>query len=720
MKLVKTALALAINASFLPFYSIAESVQTTDASDIEVISVVSSFKPQPLAQVPTSIAIVDQQKITDQSMQHFEELINSVANLNFSGESSRPKYIQIRGVGERSEYQGAPNSSVGFIVDDIDLSGLGMAASMYDVQQVEVLRGPQGTRFGANALAGLVYIKSNDPTSSPEHGLRVTVGDDDLISTAGYSSGAITDKLTYRVSVEKHDQDGYRDNDFLDKDDTNGIDELTGKIKLRYQAADDLRFDFTYIFADLDNGYDVWTLDNNGFDTLTDKPGESDQDSKGSSVKVTYDGLSIGQLTSITSYTSTDYDQSYDGDWANPEFWAERSCDAYDDDWNVIGKEPCVYDYIWDKQAERDVFTQEFRLSSNETSRIFADSTDWTLGLYYSDLDENNDLESYYNGWEDEILQSDYEADSFALFTQLDVHLPNDFELSVGLRGERRETDYSDSAGENFSPSENMWGGHIALSKQLNDEHNAYARISRGYKAGGFNMGLPAELSKYKEYDTETLVNYEIGMQSSFLENSLTSRLAVFYMDRSDQQVNASQQNPENPQRFIIYTSNAAASDTYGAEIELNWYAMDNLDVYATAGYLDASYDDYSYRDKYGSEIDISGREIAHAPNYTYSVGSTYRDASGLFANINMSGKDGFYFSDSHNEKSNSSRLINAKIGYEFSQLSVYIWGRNLTDEKVATRGFYFGNEPDIDWEAKTYVKYGAPKQLGITLDYEF
>ena len=193
MNICKSALSIAITTALCSFPSLS---QANTPDDIEHITVTSSFKKQSLAQVPTSVAVIDQQQINDQAIQHFEELITGVANLNFSGGTSRPKYLQIRGVGERSEYRGAPNASVGFIVDDINLSGLGMAASMYDVQQVEVLRGPQGARFGANALAGLVYIKSNDPSQTPEHGFKATVGNDDLFTLAGYSSGAISDDLS--------------------------------------------------------------------------------------------------------------------------------------------------------------------------------------------------------------------------------------------------------------------------------------------------------------------------------------------------------------------------------------------------------------------------------------------------------------------------------------------------------------------------------------------
>ncbi|WP_077338608.1 TonB-dependent receptor [Pseudocolwellia agarivorans] len=707
MNLSKSAISIALTTYLASFTSF---VQAYESDETEHITVSSSYRTQSLAEVPTSIAVISEQQIEDRAIQHFEELIGNVANLNFSGGTSRPKYLQIRGVGERSEYRGAPNSSVGFIVDDIDLSGLGMAASMYDIKQVEVLRGPQGTRFGANALAGLVYLKSNDPTQVREHGFKATLGNDDLINVAGFSSGAITEELSYRISLEQHQQNGYRDNLFLNRDDTNAIDEFSGKFKLHFTPDEDLSIDFTYIFADNDNGFDVWTLDNNGFNTLTDEPGADNQKSYGSSLKFAYNGLSFGLFEAISSYTTTEHQHAYDGDWANPAYWLDKDCEG----------EACVYDFLWDKKADRDVWSQEFRLTSNDSSKIFNDSTDWLVGAYVSKLSEANDLESYYNGWESEILDSQYTANNYAVFTQLDSWLPHAHQLSVGLRIEKRTTEYSDSEGDNFNPDETMWGGHIALSKVITHQHSAYIRLARGYKAGGFNMGLPTELKQYKEFDTETLINREIGLKSNFLDNTLITRLALFHMDRKNQQVNASQQNPAKPEQFTIYTANATSSKAYGLELELNYTVTESLTIDSTLGYLRATYDNYAYFDKYGTSIDISGRELAHSPKYTYSFGVTYQADSGLFANINVTGKDNFYFSDSHSEQSEGANLVNAKIGYEAKDWSVSLWARNLTDEKVATRGFFFGNEPDLDWVNKKYQRYGAPRQVGITLDYKF
>ncbi|MEM6187315.1 TonB-dependent receptor [Shewanella vaxholmensis] len=717
--LTRAPLALAIAAALsTAAFAQTDAIDKPDPStEMEVMVVTADFRSSSLEKMPSSITVIDSQKIQDESAQHFEDVLNSIANFNWSGGSSRPKYFQIRGVGEQEQYQGAPNSSVGYIIDDIDLSGIGMVSSMYDLQQVEVLRGPQGTRYGANALAGLIYLKSNDPTDVFEHGGEVSLGDDDLRTFSGFSSGPLTDsgKLLYRVSLQQHQQNGYHDNLYLGRDDTNGRDEFSGRAKLRWYATDDLQFDLTVLHADFDNGYDVWSLTNSPTQTTSDQPGVDSQRTTGAGFKATYSGAETFELTSLTSFANTDHHYSYDGDWSNPEYWASKQCS--DDDGNLA---PCQYDYFWDKTGQRKTASQEFRLSSTEQGRIFADSTDWLLGVYAMNLKEDNQLYSEYNTWPDEVLDSEYEATNYALFGQLDTDLGSDYALSVGLRLERRNSHYSDTNNDNFDPSETMWGGHIAVSKVLNDSHNAYVRVARGYKAGGFNMTLPVELNDKKEFSTETLYNYEVGLKSYWLAGLIDTNLALFYMDRQDQQVAASQQDPDKPQRFILFTENAGSSNNYGAELDATWYATDNLQIYSSLGWLETAYGDYQYQDKYGTEVDLTGRDLAHSPHFTYSLGGTYRANSGWFANLNLSGKSEFYYSDSNESRSEPYTIVNARVGYEASAWSAYLWGRNLFNEEYGVRGFYFGNEPDNGWAEKQYIRYGDPRQIGVTFNVKF
>ena len=147
------------------------------SQDIEEIIVKGEFREKLISEEDSSIAVIQSEEIKSQAIKHFQQLSYLVPNLNYAASDSRARYFQIRGIGERSGYQGTPNSSVGFLIADIDYSGQGGIATLFDVDQVEVYRGPQGSRSGANALAGLIYIKTKDPTDEFEGTSEVTIGD---------------------------------------------------------------------------------------------------------------------------------------------------------------------------------------------------------------------------------------------------------------------------------------------------------------------------------------------------------------------------------------------------------------------------------------------------------------------------------------------------------------------------------------------------------------
>ena len=130
---------------------------------IEEVIVTATLREQALHEVPGSITVLDEQQLRDRRPAALRGCAGRVPNLNWAGGTSRPRYFQIRGIGEREQYEGAPNPSVGFLIDDIDFSGIGMPATLFDVERIEVLRGPQGTRYGANALAGLIVMRGQDP-----------------------------------------------------------------------------------------------------------------------------------------------------------------------------------------------------------------------------------------------------------------------------------------------------------------------------------------------------------------------------------------------------------------------------------------------------------------------------------------------------------------------------------------------------------------------------
>jgi len=141
---------------------------------LEEIVVTASLRSTPVADLPQSVTVLMGDTLQAAGVQHFEDVLSLIPDLNYASGTSRPRFFQLRGIGEVEQYQGAPNPSVGFLIDDIDFSGVGMPATLFDTQQVEVLRGPQGTTYGANALAGLISVRTADPGKEFELNSEIT------------------------------------------------------------------------------------------------------------------------------------------------------------------------------------------------------------------------------------------------------------------------------------------------------------------------------------------------------------------------------------------------------------------------------------------------------------------------------------------------------------------------------------------------------------------
>ena len=688
---------------FLPGMSAAAAV-IEDA--IEEIIVTADFRDRSVSEMPVSVTVFDADQIKSRAVQHFEELVTSVPNVNWSGDGHRARYFQIRGVGELEQYQGAPNPSVGFLIDDIDFSGIGTIATLFDIQQIEVLRGPQGSRYGANALAGLIYMQSTEPTPDWNGQAQLQVGDDDAVSAGIAIGGPITadEKLMFRISANSFQSNGYRDNPYLGRDDTNGRKETTIRGKVLWLPNDDWLVRLSAVYADVDDGYDAFALDNS-YTVLSDNPGKDAQQSSGVALRIEWQGMSRSTLTSITSAANSDIDFDFDADWGNDESW-----------------DPVTYDYESFSDRSRKTLSQEFRLTSTEDGRIFAETTEWLVGLYALDL--KDDLATlntgdYYDPFYDyadslfDPFDSSYEATNTAAFGQLDYAITEWTRLSFGVRVEHRSSSYLDSNGLQESPSESMSGGELSLSHDFSDELTAYASLSKGYKAGGFNIGIVPE--EYREFEQEQMWNLETGIKSAWLSDTLLLNASVFYSRRIDQQVRMSfQLVPGDPASFGFVTINAPEGDTLGLEADLRWILNESWELYATVGLLDTEFGEFDIQ-----EIDLSGRAQAHAPGYSIAAGASYQHASGFFARIDASARDEFYFDVSHNHQSLPFELANARLGYRTAVWSTQLWVRNIFDQDYAVRGFYFGNEPP-DFPATLYTRLGDPRQIGITIERSF
>jgi len=696
----------------------AQSAAGADDS-LEEIVVTATFRTAPAMEIPASVTVLSQRVLRDAGQQSLQDVLALIPNLNWAGDTSRPRYFQLRGIGELEQYQGAPNPSVGFLIDDIDFSGLGTAGTLYDIDQVEVLRGPQATRYGANALAGLIYLRSAEPTTALSGRVDLDGGDYNTKSYGAVLSGPVESLDSgFRLAVQRYTTDGYYHNLYLNRYDTNRRDELTLRGKWTYSPSERLHVDLTALHVQIDNGYDAYAIDNSR-NTESDNPSVDSQHSTGASLRVHYvPGGDIG-LTFIATYAKTLVKYGFDSDWGNPILWA-----PFTD----------LYNYTDLQYRDRTTKSVELRVGSERPTGF-----GWLVGAYANQLNESlNDTSlgayddvAYGSGLSqtNTVIDSAYRARNGALFGELDGDLAGNLRWSVGLRGERWTAGYlgttTDFIGGTvtpaaLTPSNNLWGGHVSFTYKLDTNQALYTEVARGYKAGGFNLSqglLPNQLL----FNPESDLNAEIGYKADLLEHRLKVNADVFYLTRRDAQIKTSlQSNPSDPTTFVYYTGNAARGHDYGLESDAEWRVIPAVTLGGSLGLLRTYFEDFAQQGASGRTLVSESRELANAPHWQAALNASIRDPRGAFARVDLTGMGSFYFDLPPNStRSHAYGLLNAKLGWEQERWAAYLWGRNLLNKEYAVRGFFFGDEPP-DFNNKLYVQLGDPRTWGASVTVKF
>ena len=686
--------ALCVLASF-SFTSVATADHVIDE-----IVVSADFRDTKLLESAASITVLDGQTIAKRQARHLEQLLNLAPNVNFSSGASRGRFIQIRGIGERSQFVEPINPSVGILVDGIDFTGIAGAATTMDIQQVEILRGPQGTLHGANALAGLINLQAVQPSKQTEGNLEISLAEYNSQTISAGLGGAISEELGYRFAVQKHSADGYIENEFLNRDDTDNIDELSMRSILDWQASVDTNLKLTVFHVDADNGYDAFSLDNTRH-TLSDNPGHDRHEATAVALQSSWQANQNFELASTLSYANNNLEYGYDEDWTYSDICVDFVC--------VFDGYSSVDNYIRDsKNTSIDV-----RLVSKDGGKVFSGSTDWVLGVYWRDQDE--ELLRQYT-FADSDFTSDFNTRNLAIYGQLDSQLSSAITLITGLRIEQRKADYADSQLVAHDVDEDLWGGRIAMQYQTSADYMVYGLISRGYKAGGVNSD-PDLAAADREFDTEQMWNFETGIKGLWLDGSLQAQVALFYQLRDDIQIKQSLVQPiedTNAVSFTDYFGNSAEGSNYGIEVEFNYLASDTLALFGSVGLLETEYDT-------PLSDTLDSREQAHAPAYQFSLGASVQLSDNLALTVDVEGKDEFFLSSRHSTETQAYELVNANMVYDAGDWELSLWGRNLTDEDVIVRGFgSFGNDPRNGYITEPYYQFGELRVFGLSGKYNF
>ena len=693
-------------------------------SDIEVYGGLDE------SSVSTSIKIITDDNFNINGNNNFEDFLQSIGSLNYAGGTSRAKYFQLRGLGELSQFsgEGPPHFYVGYIIDNIDFSGIGMIGQLYDMKQIEIFKGPQSSLYGPNSMAGLINIVSLKPSIKKTFNFNTSLYSKNGQTFNLSSSIPITKKLFSRITISKNYSDGFIKNISNENNiifDSNSKDEILFRYQLKYNINNNFSINSISYLIKLNNKYDVWTPDNNGFISYSDFQGRDEQETSATSFKMNYI-FNKTTFTSITTYSNNCINYSYDGDWGNDNFWNNEPYN-----WNINNPNywgPWQFTDITNRK--RISYSQEFRIKQQLNNNIIA-----TSGLYFSNLKETDKRDGWLFAGYANNIDSKFDISNYALYSQLSLPISSNLILSSTIRKDINKINqnlkyeyydydnypydyyYYPQQGEynKHIKDNNLIGGNIKLNYQHNNFLFINSSISRGYKTSGINQTqAPFLADSLKIYDTEYCNNIDFGI--NYVNNDYNFEFSTFYMKRYNPQLRLSYQlDPSDPTSFDYATFNAKHGYNYGFELNINLKVSNEI--------LLNSY--FSYLNTYVSKFDYLGtsygnRELAHSPQHKYGFNLDYdmsKKIKGLILNISSNFIGKYYFEEQNNIESSSYNLIDISANYSIDNIGISLWSKNITNTKYAIRGYQFVLDPT--YTLKDFQTFGDPRTFGVTLNYK-
>ena len=356
---------------------------------------------------------------------------------------------------------------------------------------------------------------------------------------------------------------------------------------------------------------------------------------------------------------------------------------------------------------------QELRLLNDDVAGGSA-----AAGLFYKDLEEKDRANGYLFSGSASALNSTFDITDLAVYGQYGRSLRPRLSVTFNGRADRYDIAYRGQTDAGPDPivldaQEWLLGGKVALVYGATSTASVYGALSRGYRPGGINQH-PYLAAINRPFDPEFMTTLEVGGHWSTARS--TTALTLFHARRSEQQVSLSrQQFQDDPLSFFYFTANASKGSGNGLELEHRHRPLTNLVLRGTLGLLDTHVDRYPSPTKEDSTLVRGDRAAAHAPEYNLSLSARYDHPSGLSGRLELTAADGFFYSDSHDQRSGAHQLLGGSLSYQRGDWRATLWGRNLLDERYGVRGFFFGLEPP-SYAPTLYESYGDPRQWGISL----
>lgn len=645
--------------------------------NLENMTVTAQKQEENIQDVPMAITAFTAQGIEDAKIESISDLADIVPSLMvISQGGSGLNTPSMRGV--TAPWQ-TMELSTGLFIDGVPVqSVLGFDSTFLDIERVEVLRGPQGTLYGKNTEAGVINIITRQPGNNFNGSVSANIGtllssenDDRLTQTYTVKlSGPIqTDKLFLGIAGKFHQKDGFIENTATNEPE-NDREHWFGRAHLRWTPTDKLDISFVASQLKYDDGaltmnlsekaasrFGVSTPDYRKVSSNFNAENHSSQQTQ--SLKIDYEINDVFQLTSVTSRRVFEYTITNDFDFSSATLSHA------------------------DKDFESTTLSQELRLNYDNNG------VKWLAGFYGDKDEDTNDTVTLTR-----VVATDSDGNTYAVFTHLTYPLSQRFSLTGGLRYETTEKEF-----QNHINAKHLDGSWDAITSKLALEYRplpgimTYISASKGYRAGGFNSS--ATDPEYVTYDEEELWSYEVGAKNTFFNNRLIVNASIYLMDISDMQITEEVDS-------VSYLTNAAEATAKGVELELTGKITSGLTVMAGIGYTHIEFDEF--KDTAG---DYQGNKTPYSPEYTFNIGTQYRWENGFYTRADLVGYGEMYFDKANEYKRDAYQIVNAKIGYETGNYDIYLYGKNIFDEKY-------------DSFNSSYAIYSDPGEVGLQVTYRF
>lgn len=678
----------------------------------EVI-VTAQKREEDLQRLPLSISGISEKQVKDYQLWNTKELSAIIPNMYSANPGDNRNVTSVRGIATTSYDQ-----SVATYIDGVNQFGLDTyIAQLYDIDRIEVLRGPQGTLYGRNAMGGVINIITKKPDNFLHGFAELNYGNyGQQRYLGGIRTPLVVDRLFLGVTGLYNRTDGFYTNEFnnshFDKQHN-----FAGNYDLKFIANDKLSFNlnvkhnqnrnngtFPLVFGSEAAFSNPFKLNQNAVSEMVDNLFNS-------SLAINYYGSKVN-FSSQSSYQSNNryYRDPLDGDFSPLD--AVSVINNYGGKWNKV-----------------KAGTQEFQLSSKEQSPIR-----WQTGAY-AFLQDNPVKQGTYFGADAEMLGAPFpfftsintnsgKAYGYAVYGQAAYHLAPKLELVAGLRFDQ-EFKELDIRGE-FQPEGGdlmvtqpdtsskadftAFSPKVSLSYEINERQNAFTSYSRGFRAGGISQlsSDPSQPALYN-YDPEFSDNFEIGLKNTFFDKRLRLNLAAFYT-----RVNNAQVPTLILPEAITIVRNAGKLTSKGAELELSATLLKGLKADYNFGYTDAEYKTLLVASN-GESVNMNGHKQVFSPDMTSMLALQYdfslakRNDINFFTRAEWKYLGDQYFDLANQIKQSGYSIINARAGVSVKNYSLSVWSNNLGDKHYLDYAYDFGA-----------VHLGNPNTFGVTLRGQF